>query len=200
MSKDEKKKAEKVEEVDASHVEEGKDEGCECGGQCGHEQEETGGSQGTKGTPLRQGFAGQAKGEECECDEKIAELENQTKRTLADYQNLQKRVQDERSSWIQSANKELLLRLLPVLDTLMLAGKHSQDKNLLVSVQLFLDTVKSEGVVIIVTEGKDFDPNTMECIATEAGKENKVLEELRAGYLLNERVLRPAQVKVGKKE
>jgi molecular chaperone GrpE (heat shock protein) len=39
----------------------------------------------------------------------------------------------------------------------------------------------------------------MECITTEEGEENKVLEEIRAGFMLYDKVLRPAQVKVGKK-
>jgi molecular chaperone GrpE (heat shock protein) len=40
----------------------------------------------------------------------------------------------------------------------------------------------------------------MECVAIEEGDENKVLEEMRAGYMLNDKVLRPAQVKVGKED
>ncbi|MDP2692975.1 MAG: nucleotide exchange factor GrpE, partial [bacterium] len=75
-----------------------------------------------------------------ECKEKIGELENQVKRTLADYRNLENRVQNERGEWILKANKQLLLNILPVLDTLMLVNKHSQgkDQNLNLSVQQFL--------------------------------------------------------------
>lgn len=132
--------------------------------------------------------------------QRIEDLENQVKRVLADYQNLEKRNRDERVQWIQTANKELLLRLLPVLDTLMLASIHSDDQSLKVATQQFLDVLKGEGVTQIETHEKEFDPVTMECIAIETGKENKVLEELRPGFLLNDMVLRPAQVKVGKKE
>lgn len=139
-------------------------------------------------------------------DDEVAELhaqvdawEGKYKRALADYHNLQKRVQDEKSRWIQSSNKELLLRLLPVLDTLMLAKTHLNDQGLLVSVNHFLDILKAEGVIKVKTEGEAFDPHTMECVMTEEGKENQVLEELRAGYLLNGFVLRAAQVKVGRR-
>src|SRR5438034_10659982 len=49
--------------------------------------------------------------------QQVEEIDGKYKRALADYQNLQKRVIDERVELIKSANKELLLRLLPVLDT-----------------------------------------------------------------------------------
>lgn len=130
--------------------------------------------------------------------QRAEELENNYKRALADYQNLQKRVQEEKSEWIRSSNRDLLLRLLPVLDTLILAEKHLKDQGLTVSINQFLDTLKSEGVTRIKTEGEDFNPHLMECVTTEPGEEGKVLEELRAGYMLYDKVLRPAQVKVGK--
>lgn len=131
--------------------------------------------------------------------EKIEDFENRYKRVLADYQNLEKRSREERGEWIKSANKDLLLRLLPVLDTLILASSHSQDQGLKVSIQHFLDILKGEGVVKIETIGKDFDPQVMECVETVEDKEGKVLEELRSGYMLHDKVLRVAQVKVGKK-
>ncbi len=126
------------------------------------------------------------------------DAENKYKRALADYQNLQKRSQDERLELIRSANKDLLLRILTVLDTLLLAQQHVQDKNLEVTANHFLDVLKSEGVTKIETIGKDFDPALMEAIATEEGKEGKVVSEARAGFMLNEKLLRAAQVTVGK--
>ena len=133
-----------------------------------------------------------------ELNQRIEELENQAKRVLADYQNLEKRVAGERSEWIRSANRELLLRLLPVLDTLVMALKHSQDESLQVSVQQFMDVLKNEGVEKIKTEGEAFNPQTMECVTTREGEEGKVLEEIRVGFTLGDKVLRPAQVIVGK--
>ena len=133
---------------------------------------------------------------------KVEELENKYKRALADYQNLEKRVQDERGEWILKANRTLLLNLLPVLDTLMFADKHSQgkDQNISLSVKQFLEILEKEGVVRIETLGKDFDPNLMEGIATVKGEDGKVISESRAGYVLYDKVLRPAQVSVGKGE
>lgn len=130
----------------------------------------------------------------------VKDLENQLKRALADYQNLEKRVVEERSSFIRSANRDLILRLLPVLDTLMLAQKHVVNEGLTLSIQQFLDAIKDEGVERIVTEGKDFDPALMECINTQEGQEGKVLFEVRTGYTLHGTVLRAAQVTVGKKD
>lgn len=140
------------------------------------------------------------KEENVHLQEKVTELESQVKRVLADYQNAEKRTREEKSEWIRIANKELLLRLLPVLDTIVLAAKHSDDKTLGVTLQQFLGVLASEGVKRIQTEEKTFDPKTMECIAVVQGKNNTVLEELRAGFLLHDKVLRPAQVKVGKEE
>src|SRR6266404_78726 len=128
----------------------------------------------------------------------VEEFENNYRRALADYQNLQKRVQEEKSEWIRSGNKEFILRILPVLDTLILAQQHVKDQGLQLSVSQFLDVLKSEGVTKIETVGQEFNPHLMECITTEEGVENKVLEEIRAGYMLYDKVLRPAQVKVGK--
>ncbi|QQG40888.1 MAG: nucleotide exchange factor GrpE [Candidatus Levyibacteriota bacterium] len=129
--------------------------------------------------------------------QKVEGLENQIKRVLADYQNLEKRVREDRVSWIRTANKDLLLRFLPVLDTLILASKHSEDKSLEVTTQQFLQALKDEGVEKIETEGKAFDPNTMEAIGTQEGKEGEVIEETRMGYMIRDRVLRVAQVIVG---
>lgn len=132
--------------------------------------------------------------------EELEACENKYRRALADYQNLQKRVGEEKQDWVRAANKELLLRLLPVLDTLMLASQHVDDQGLKVSINQFLDALKSEGVIKIEAEGKEFDPHLMECVSIEDGEENKVLEEARKGYMIYDRILRPAQVKVGKGE
>ncbi|MBI1982108.1 MAG: nucleotide exchange factor GrpE [Candidatus Levybacteria bacterium] len=135
-----------------------------------------------------------------ELKQRIEDLENKYKRALADYQNLEKRAKEERSAWIKTANKELILQLLPVLDTLILADQHVPNEGLQLSIQQFISALKTEGVEKVETIGKQFDPITMECIETLSGEEGKVLEEVRFGYKLYDLVLRPAQVKVGKGE
>jgi molecular chaperone GrpE len=133
-----------------------------------------------------------------ELKQKVEEFENKYKRAIADYQNLDKRVVEERKELILRSNKELLLRLLPVLDTLMVAANHVKDQGLELSVKQFSDILKEEGVEKIEAKGKSFDPHLMECVTTEEGEENKVIDEIRAGYMLYDKVLRVAQVKVGK--
>lgn len=126
------------------------------------------------------------------------ELEAQVKRLLADYQNLVKRTQGEREEIIKMGNKDLLLHLLPALDTLMLAGKHIQDEGLRLSIAQFQDALRQEGIEKIKTVGETFDPHFMECVETVEGEEGKVVNEIYSGYMLFDKIIRPAQVKVGK--
>lgn len=135
--------------------------------------------------------------ETAKLEEKITELDNKYKRALADYQNLEKRVREERSEWIKSANQQLIVRILPALDTIMLASMHTEDKGIKATVDHFLSTLKSEGIEKIETKDKEFDPMTMEVIQTMDGKDGQVLQEVRAGYTLYGKLLRPAQVIVG---
>ena len=131
-------------------------------------------------------------------DQKILDIENQLKRAVADYQNLEKRVIDEKVSWIKAANKDLILRLLPGLDSLILAEKHTQDEGVKISIKHFLDILEQEGIKKIETKDQSFDPNLMEAVHTAQGPEGQVVEELKSGYTLYGQVLRPAQVAVGK--
>lgn len=134
-----------------------------------------------------------------ELQQQVEECENKYKRALADYQNLEKRVREERVGLIKMANREMLLRVLPVLDTLFLAQQHSEDQSLNVSVQQFLDALKDEGVSRVETVGKEFNPEVMEAVGTEEGEDGEVIKEIRAGYIMNDLLLRPAQVIVGRR-
>ena len=132
-----------------------------------------------------------------EQEKAFEDLENQLKRALADYQNLEKRVAEGKITWIKAANKDLLLKLLPGLDSLLLADKHTKDSGVKLSIKHFLDILEKEGVKKIETVGSVFDPNLMEAVAAISGEEGKVIEETRVGYTLYGQVLRPAQVIVG---
>lgn len=132
--------------------------------------------------------------------ELLQAAEDKYRRALADYQNLQRRVQEEKSDWIRASNKNLILKFLPVLSTLMLAQKYLQDKGLQLSIDQFLQLLQEEGAERIVTVGKDFDPLGMECVETKEGEDWKVLEEVRPGYKMGDIILQPAQVVVGKKK
>ncbi|MBI5044999.1 MAG: nucleotide exchange factor GrpE [Candidatus Levybacteria bacterium] len=141
------------------------------------------------------------KSEEVEVIEGHAlEWENKYKRVLADYQNLEKRVRDERLELVRSSNKELLLKFLPILDTVLLAKQHEQNQNLTIIEDQFFSILKLEGVIKIATVGEHFDPSTMEVVTLTQGQEGIVIQEVRPGYLLYDKLLRPAQVIVGNED
>lgn len=135
-----------------------------------------------------------------EVEKKEQKLEDQLKRILADYQNLEKRVAQEKEELKKSANRELILRFLPALDTLILTDKHTQDEGLKLSIKHIFDTLEKEGLKKIEAKGQDFNPEFMEAVHVVQGEEGKVIEELRTGYFLNDKVLRPAQVVVGRQQ
>lgn len=121
-------------------------------------------------------------------------------RALADYQNLEKRVSEQRQEWARNAAKELIAQLLSVLDTLEQAQKHLKDQGLTLAVKSFGDVLAKEGVEKIEVLGEKFDPLTMECVEVIGeSRGDDVIEELRPGYKLGDKVIRVAQVKVGKK-
>lgn len=134
-----------------------------------------------------------------ESEDEVKVLQDQLRRAVADYQNLEKRTEEKRSEWVMTSNASLIKKLIPVLDNLFLAQKHIKDDGLDLSIQKFLDVLKEEGVDEIKTKGEEFNPHLMECVSVQEGDENKVLEEVRKGFIMNDIVLRPAQVIVGGK-
>src|SRR3989344_9194723 len=136
--------------------------------------------------------------EKIELKQKIEDLENQLLRAVADYRNLEKRTEEEKREFVKFANRDLLLRLIPAFDTLFLAEKYIADEGIKITIRHLQDALREQGVEKIRCEGEMFDPEKMEVVATDAGEENKVLEELRPGFMLNGKLIRPAQVKVGK--
>ncbi len=129
---------------------------------------------------------------------KVEELTDKWKRALADYQNLEKRVEREKKEFVKFSNASLLDKLLGVLDDLERADKHLDDEGLSLAVKQFHSILETEGVEEIKAEGKEFDPEIMDCSELVPGGKNKVVEVVQKGYLLNNKVLRPAKVKVGK--
>ncbi len=129
-------------------------------------------------------------------DEKNTDLENQLKRALADYANLQKRAEEEKRNASRFANAILIAKFLDVLDGLEAALSAENSVGLDLVVRKFKDVLINEGVKEIPTQG-DFDPELHEGIATVPGeKSGQIAEVLQKGYTLNDRVLRPARVKV----
>jgi len=130
----------------------------------------------------------------------VEDYKNKYLRALADYQNFEKRTREERSELIKTANVSLVLKLLPFLDNLEKAEIFVKDQGLKMAKDHLYQTLKEIGVEEIEVLGKPFDPMTGEAIDIVKGeKDDVVVEVLRKGYRLGEKILRVAQVKVSKK-
>ena len=133
------------------------------------------------------------------------------KRVHADYDNYRKRVLKEQIDSILRANKELIEKLLPVIDSFEHALEMSEDlksvggefyKGVKMIFGKLMDVMQKEGVTVINPSGEEFNPHICEAVITESVKdveEGTILEVLRKGYKLNDFLIRPAVVKVCKK-
>jgi molecular chaperone GrpE len=130
-------------------------------------------------------------------------------RTLADLDNFRKRTQREKEELSRFANENLLRELLPVLDNLERAIEHARGDQggggILQGVEMtlgqFAKVLEKCGVKAVVTIGEPFDTARHEAIGQEETSEQPpqtVVRELQKGYLLNDRLLRPAMVLLAK--
>jgi len=127
----------------------------------------------------------------------VEELTNNWKRALADYQNLEKRYEKEKADFVQFANADLILKLLPTGGLLEKVAEHLKDDGLNLVVREFRRILSEEGLKEIKSLGESFDPLTMEAVEiVSGGEKNKVAEVLQKGYFLKGKVLLPAKVKV----
>ena len=130
--------------------------------------------------------------------EKISSLEERLARSLADYSNLEKRIDSQRQLFVTLATTSILSKMVEVLDNFYLAQNHLNDPGLKMTIDKFDSVLKTEGLEEINPLGLEFNPQSMECIETVEGKENFVIEVKKLGYKLNGHIIRPAQVSVGK--
>lgn len=132
-------------------------------------------------------------------------------RLHADFDNYKKRVEREQREYRRLASGELIRRLLPVLDNFERAVSAAADEEgegnlrhgVILIFKQMLDEMRKEGLVAVDTVGLPFDPNVHEAVATDDNPElppNTVVEEMQRGYLLHDRLLRPALVKVNMPE
>jgi len=132
-------------------------------------------------------------------------------RTTADFENFKKRVTREKQEAIRYANEGLLQKLVPVLDNFDMAlsaaqtGQTEAAQSLQAGINMIYQQLKSAlvdaGLEEVDATGKTFDPNLHEAVSqTETAEvpEGQVLQQLRKGYKLRERLLRPATVVVAK--
>ena len=128
-------------------------------------------------------------------------------RAQADFANFKKRAEQDRSEFIKFANGTLMSSLLPVIDDFERALENvsdAMDSGWIEGINLIyrktMTALENQGLSKIETQGQDFDPNFHQAVLYEKGEEGKVIEELQTGYMLNDRLLRPSMVKVGKGE
>ena len=131
-------------------------------------------------------------------------------RACADLDNYRKRTLREKEDLTKFANEAILKEILPVVDNLERALQHAasgdgNDAGLLQGVELtlsqFRKVLEKFGVVAVSSVGTPFDPSRHEAMGQQESSEhpaNTVLQELQKGYLLNERLLRPALVLISK--
>jgi molecular chaperone GrpE len=132
-------------------------------------------------------------------------------RTTADLENFKKRAAREREESVKFANESLLKKLISVLDSFDMAAAAGQGQaenapSLQAGVamihQQLKNTLAEAGLEEVDAAGKTFDPNLHEAVSQQDAAhvpEGRVLQQLRKGYKLRDRLLRPATVVVARK-
>ncbi|HET9849465.1 MAG TPA: nucleotide exchange factor GrpE [Candidatus Dormibacteraeota bacterium] len=130
----------------------------------------------------------------------------QYQRLAADFENYKRRSRQDLADRTQYANEELVRKLLPILDNFKRALDHAPEnidpswfEGIKLVARQFEETLQAQGLSTIPAVGQPFDPAQHEAIAreeTDEHQEGTVVEEMRPGYRLHNRVLRPTLVKV----
>lgn len=143
--------------------------------------------------------------------DEVAEWQDRFLRKAAELENYRKRAEKEKADSVLLAKSSVLVEFLPVADACERALKMlDEDQNAQGSVRQYhqgvemlykqvLDALNRTGAEAMETEGKPFDPHRHEALSREETRdleEGTVTHELRRGYLLKEKLLRPAQVVV----
>lgn len=144
-----------------------------------------------------------------EKEKEIKEHHDRLLRLAADFENYKKRAAKDKEDWTKFANEDLLRAILPFIDNLERAINHAQkvaDTGVLIegvrlTIEQILQTLNKFGLSSFQSVGKPFDPTVHEAmlvVETDQHEPNQVVEEFQKGYLLNDRLLRPATVSVSK--
>ncbi|WP_284140449.1 nucleotide exchange factor GrpE [Virgibacillus sp. LDC-1] len=129
-------------------------------------------------------------------------------RIQAEYDNFKKRTQKEKAANQKYKAQDLVTELLPAIDNFDRALQtdvpeeaESYVEGISMVYRQLIDALKSQGVVEVQTVGEEFDPNLHHAVMQVEDSEkpsNIIVEELQKGYMLKDRVIRPAMVKVNK--
>ena len=135
-------------------------------------------------------------------------LQDRLLRMAAEFDNYRKRVERDRRDQAESATADALSDLLPIIDDLERALKAPAGgdldgfrKGIELIRQQMTELLRKRGVKSIDAVGTDFDPRFHQAVAHESSadhREGEVMEEFARGYMLGDRLLRPAMVKVAK--
>lgn len=134
-----------------------------------------------------------------------AEMKSRYLRSVADMENFRKRIAREKQDIIRSAASGVVESLLPVLDNMKLglqaADNHPEAKDVTFGFKMVDDQLKKiladQGLEELIPDGQTFDPNLHECIShqpSDTVAEDTVIQTVRAGYRLNDRLIRAANV------
>ncbi len=144
-----------------------------------------------------------------ELESQLAEARDRQLRLAADFDNYKKRTRQEQVETIQHASAELIGRLLPVLDDLQKALENrprnvdeSWARGLELGVRKLEEPLATHGLEPIEAVGERFDPKLHEAVGHEESAdqpEDTVVSELRRGYRIRDRVVRPALVRVARR-
>lgn len=146
-----------------------------------------------------------SKDEEKNLETKISELTNVLQRTQADFINYKRRTEEEKKTISLFANEKILLELLLVIDNFdrALSNENKSTESFFEGISLInkqIHSILEKNEVLEINTEIDFDPNLHYAVMQEDINEesNKILEVFQKGYLLKDKVLRPAMVKVSK--
>lgn len=138
-------------------------------------------------------------------DEKIAELTDMLQRLQADFENYKKMCEKNNEKNVKFAAFSLVKELLPILDSFELAlkntdKKHEFAKGMELVYSQFFSTLENIGVKKINALGQKFDPYFHEVLLQDHNDEEEgtIIEELQAGYILHDAVVRHTKVKISK--
>ncbi len=145
------------------------------------------------------------------CKKAEEEYLDRIKRMQADYDNYRKRTLKEYLQNIKRANKDLIEKILPIIDNFEMAletgiKQQREEDEFYIGVKMIhgklMELLKKENVKVIDPHGEEFDPKICEAAVIEAvedADEGRILEVMRKGYMIDDFLIRPAVVKVCKK-
>ena len=142
-------------------------------------------------------------------DAELADLKDKYLRLAAEFENYKRRTTKERADLFKSANQELMVALLPVLDDFDRARHHTRDTDDANAVRESIDiiqnklqkTLSQKGLAPMEAKGGAFDPDLHEAItqipAPSEELKGKIVDEVEKGYYLGDKVIRHAKVVLG---